>query len=70
MGIALVLEGFMSSFYHICPTDANFQFGELYVAAAIHCKTDFYYFLQLMPGPKATDNSSIRILSALRTEAQ
>ena len=28
MGIALVLEGFMSSFYHICPSNANFQFGK------------------------------------------
>ncbi len=29
MGIALIIEGFMSAFYHICPTNANFQFGEL-----------------------------------------
>ena len=28
LGIALILEGFMSSFYHICPSNANFQFGE------------------------------------------
>ena len=28
MGIALIIEGFMSSFYHICPSNANFQFGE------------------------------------------
>lgn len=27
IGIALILEGFMSSLYHICPTNANFQFG-------------------------------------------
>lgn len=29
MGFALILEGFMSSFYHICPSNANFQFGKL-----------------------------------------
>ena len=28
MGIGLIMEGFMSAFYHICPTNANFQFGE------------------------------------------
>ena len=28
MGFALILEGFMSSFYHICPNDSNFQFGK------------------------------------------
>ncbi len=28
MGIALIIEGVMSAFYHICPTNANFQFGE------------------------------------------
>ena len=27
MGIGLIMEGFMSAFYHICPTNANFQFG-------------------------------------------
>lgn len=27
LGLALILEGVMSSFYHICPTNANFQFG-------------------------------------------
>ena len=26
-GFALVMEAFMSSFYHICPGDNNFQFG-------------------------------------------
>ena len=26
--MALILEGFMSGFYHICPTNANFQFGK------------------------------------------
>ena len=31
MGIALILEGFMSSLYHICPSNANFQFGELFL---------------------------------------
>ena len=35
MGIALIIEGFMSSFYHICPTNANFQFGES-VSIACH----------------------------------
>ena len=28
IGIALVLEGFMSGFYHICPSGSNFQFGK------------------------------------------
>ena len=27
LGLALILEGVMSSLYHICPTNANFQFG-------------------------------------------
>ena len=35
MGIALILEGFMSSFYHICPTDANFQFGKPVIASYV-----------------------------------
>ncbi|CAG7826035.1 unnamed protein product, partial [Allacma fusca] len=26
MGIALVLQGFLSGAYHICPTQRNFQF--------------------------------------------
>ena len=26
-GISLVIEGFMSGFYHICPSNSNFQFG-------------------------------------------
>ena len=36
MGIALVLEGFMSSFYHICPNDANFQFGTFSYILQVH----------------------------------
>ncbi|XP_064393017.1 SID1 transmembrane family member 1-like isoform X2 [Halichondria panicea] len=31
MGIALIIEGFMSSFYHICPTNANFQFDTAFM---------------------------------------
>ena len=27
-GIALMTEGFMSAFYHICPSNSNFQFGK------------------------------------------
>ena len=27
-GLALVAEGFLSAFYHVCPNDTNFQFGE------------------------------------------
>ena len=27
-GLSLIMEGFMSSLYHICPTNANFQFGK------------------------------------------
>ena len=27
-GVALVAEGFLSAFYHVCPNDTNFQFGE------------------------------------------
>ena len=34
MGFALILEGFMSSFYHICPNDSNFQFGRPLMKAA------------------------------------
>lgn len=29
MGFALMLEGCMSALYHICPGNANFQFGKL-----------------------------------------
>ena len=29
-GAGLVMEGFMSAFYHICPSNSNFQFGEPY----------------------------------------
>ena len=28
MGIGLVFEGLMGCFYHICPNNANFQFGK------------------------------------------
>ena len=49
MGIALILEGFMSSFYHICPTDANFQFGELAVYS-------YLLHFNFMPGSKPTGN--------------
>lgn len=28
-GVGLMMEGFMSAFYHICPSDSNYQFGEL-----------------------------------------
>eukprot|EP00731_Ephydatia_muelleri_P011977 Em0006g871a len=31
MGISLVIEGFMSGFYHICPSDANFQFDTAFM---------------------------------------
>ena len=27
-GVSLIMEGIMSSLYHICPTNANFQFGK------------------------------------------
>ena len=30
VGMALIIEGFMSSLYHTCPTNANFQFGKPY----------------------------------------
>ena len=29
--LALFMEGFMSAFYHICPTNANFQFGKWFM---------------------------------------
>jgi len=31
MAVALILEGFMSAFYHICPTNANFQFDTAFM---------------------------------------
>jgi hypothetical protein len=31
MGLALILEGLMSSLYHICPTNANFQFDTAFM---------------------------------------
>lgn len=31
LGISLVIEGFMSGFYHICPSDANFQFDTAFM---------------------------------------
>ncbi|XP_064393018.1 SID1 transmembrane family member 1-like [Halichondria panicea] len=31
MGIALIIEGVMSAFYHICPTNANFQFDTAFM---------------------------------------
>lgn len=43
MGIGLVTEGFMSAFYHICPTNANFQFGECISTI----QSDFVYILHV-----------------------
>jgi hypothetical protein len=31
MGVALMMEGFMSAFYHICPSDNNFQFDTAFM---------------------------------------
>ena len=31
LALALFMEGFMSAFYHICPTNANFQFGKWFM---------------------------------------
>jgi hypothetical protein len=31
MGLALIMEGLMSSFYHICPSNANFQFDTAFM---------------------------------------
>ena len=28
LGIGLAFEGVMGSFYHVCPNNSNFQFGE------------------------------------------
>ena len=36
-GVSLIMEGIMSSLYHICPTNANFQFGKtLNIHALVH----------------------------------
>lgn len=29
MGVALMMEGFLSACYHVCPNHSNFQFGKL-----------------------------------------
>ena len=42
MGFALILEGFMSSFYHICPNDSNFQFGKRWMLHAALKKNTIY----------------------------
>ena len=36
-GWALVAEGFMSAFYHVCPNDTNFQFGMCVVCVWCVC---------------------------------
>lgn len=43
MGSALVMEGLMSSFYHVCPTHLNFQFDTcfMYVTAML-CLVKIY----------------------------
>ena len=38
------MEGFMSAFYHICPTNANFQFGKWFMIPPCkpHCALIMY----------------------------
>lgn len=42
-GVALIAEGFMSAFYHVCPNDTNFQFGE-YTNTLMVCEFLHFYF--------------------------
>ena len=43
-GVALIAEGFMSAFYHVCPNDTNFQFGE-YTNTLMVCEYLHFYFI-------------------------
>ena len=36
VGIGLVIQGFMSSFYHICPDGSNFGFGKTFKGTFLH----------------------------------
>lgn len=42
MGVALIIEGLLSACYHICPSQSNYQFGELYERMVRkECSIDF-----------------------------
>ena len=45
MGFALILEGFLSACYHVCPTKQNFQFDTSFMyVIAILCFIKIYQF--------------------------
>ena len=44
-GFALIMEGFMSAIYHVCPSGLNFQFGEC-DSFLITCYKDVIFSMQ------------------------